>query len=109
MNTLKKIFEYKDAISTIMQDSRDSVPGFQSKGTVGYINSVIDLLLQDIEAKAKTYKKSVLSCLFILNNCHYISKAVKGHSITDAETQDKIDKTIKKQLDNYRQRQLIIT
>ena len=104
MNTLKKIFEYRESLSIVIEESKDMMVSLQAKGTVQYINQVIDSLLQDIEAKAKTYKKPVLSCLFTLNNAHYISKTVKGHSITDAETQEKIDKTIKKQLDAYRTR-----
>jgi exocyst complex component 7 len=61
--------------------------------------------VEDIDTKSKGYKKSALSNLFILNNSHYVLKSLKGTKVVDAIEKGscaEIEKTIKKQLDLYR-------
>lgn len=70
-----------------------------------YINKILDLLLLDLEAKAKNYKKPVLASLFILNNAHYTLKSIKGTVLTavvSPTVMSNIDKMMKKQFDSYR-------
>jgi hypothetical protein len=105
MNAVKKICDYTDSIEIMIESPQARNLGFPSTSVKDYTNKLLDLLLLDIEVKAKNYKKPVLSYLFILNNAHYIYKSVKGtvlSEIVDAQIMEKIDKIIKKQLDNYR-------
>ena len=107
MNIAKKVCEYTEAIQLMLDLSQKLNLGFPASTCQEYINKILDLLLIDIEVKAKNYKKPVLACLFILNNAHYILKSVKGtilNDVVDAKTLDRIDKIIKKQLDTYRSR-----
>lgn len=68
-----------------------------------YSSKLLKGLGEDIDQKSKGYnKKPALSNLFILNNSHYIIKSAKGTKIVDKATLLEIEKTIKKQLDNYR-------
>ena len=65
----------------------------------------MEYLIQDIDMKAKLYKKPVLAALFILNNVHYILKSIKGTGLTgiiELSMIENLEKIIKRQLDNYR-------
>ena len=78
---------------------------FPSTSMKQYINQILEYLIQDIDMKAKLYKKPVLASLFMLNNIHYILKSLKTTGLTSIVEQsiiDNIEKIIKKQLDNYR-------
>jgi trans-aconitate methyltransferase len=105
MNAVKKICEYSESIQFMIESPQSSNLGFPCTTVKEYTNKILDLLLIDIEVKAKSYKKPVLTYLFVLNNAHYIFKHIKGtglNDIVDSQTMEHIDKTIKKQLDHYR-------
>jgi exocyst complex protein 7 len=110
MNTVKKLCEHQDSVQLMIEISANTNVSFPCKTTSDYINEILDLLLFDIEAKSKNYKKPILSCLFILNNTHYVFKSIKSTVLNELirdSLLDKIDKIIKKQLDTYRSRQYL--
>lgn len=105
MNATKKINEYSDALASILETSKSIGIVFPAASIKEFVNKVLELLLFDIDAKAKTYKKPILTSLFILNNSHYVQKSIKLTGLTeliDASVTESIEKTIKKQLDVYR-------
>jgi exocyst complex protein 7 len=66
---------------------------------------VIEALLVDIEIKAKGYKKSVFSSVFLLNNYHYILKSIRASELSDVVEEPvlaQISKLLSKQMDIYK-------
>ncbi|KAJ3262243.1 Exocyst complex component 7 [Boothiomyces macroporosus] len=112
INAIKKICEYNDALKLILESCKESNNSFPATSIPDYINKIISLLLVDLDNKSKTYKKPVLSTIFILNNAHFILKSIKSQPLGDIiekEVAEGIEKTIKKQMDNYRNRSLALT
>ena len=105
MNTLKRIFEYSDSLGTVIEASTSIGIVFPAESVKDFVNKLLNLLLLDIDTKAKTYKKPILTALFNLNNLHYVLKSIKAIGlidIIDAQVLENIEKSIKKQLDAYR-------
>ncbi|KAJ3325189.1 Exocyst complex component 7 [Boothiomyces sp. JEL0866] len=105
INAIKKICEYNDALKLILESCKESNSSFPATSIPDYINKIISLLLVDLDNKSKTYKKPVLSTIFMLNNAHFILKSIKSQPLADIiekEVSEGIEKTIKKQMDNYR-------
>ncbi|KAI8901620.1 Cullin repeat-like-containing domain protein [Globomyces pollinis-pini] len=105
MNAVRRIHDNVDAIKLILDTNKGIYSIFPCKSISDYIHQLIDLLMSDLENKSKSYKKPVLAALFMLNNANYIIKSVKGTPLYDLLDQNvigNIDRTMKKQLENYR-------
>ncbi|RHZ56375.1 hypothetical protein Glove_402g16 [Diversispora epigaea] len=68
-----------------------------------YFGDILESLSQSLDSKAKTYKKSALTSIFLLNNYHYILKSIRSQflSVLDSEIEFKYDKLVKKYNDAY--------
>ncbi|KAH0467033.1 hypothetical protein IEQ34_004271 [Dendrobium chrysotoxum] len=92
MNYLKHACEYKNTLEQVFRDHRRmdrSTSGSfdEERGDGGRRNSnpllrqlvkVTDLLHSNMEGKAKLYKDSALSSIFMMNNGRYIVQKIKG-------------------------------
>jgi hypothetical protein len=102
---IKKIFEYNSAIQSMIEENKTGQLGFPGTSTKDYMNKILELLVEDIESKSKSYKKPILSILFSLNNSHYILKSVKGTLLGDliqSSVIENVESILKKNLDAYR-------
>jgi len=64
---------------------------------------VMESLTIAIDFKAKSYKKTALTCIFLLNNYHYILKSIRTQffSVLDQEIEYKYEKMVKRYNDGY--------
>jgi len=77
VNYLKRLFEYKDTVETLLP--RPTNPRQSSLGE--FIIGVLSYLRNNLESKAKREKKSSLANIFLLNNYHYMLKTIRTSEI----------------------------
>ncbi|XP_061981990.1 exocyst complex component EXO70C1 [Populus nigra] len=97
MNYLKYACEYKDTLEQVFQ-KHQKMEGFaNSNGTVldiknganddgtpktspfsVQLNSIMDLLDENLDMKSKLYRDPALRCIFLMNNGRYILQKIKG-------------------------------
>ncbi|CAG8591414.1 129_t:CDS:10 [Paraglomus occultum] len=68
-----------------------------------YFADCLDALATGLENRAKAYKKSALTYIFLLNNYHYILKSIRTQYVPllDKEMETKFEKAVKKNNDSY--------
>eukprot|EP00842_Homolaphlyctis_polyrhiza_P006063 jgi/Hompol1/6458/HPOL_004987-RA len=102
MNTLKRLLDFSAAMEHMIVSYKGKQGAIPVASFPEFVSKMIESLLTDLELKSKGYKKATLTTLFLLNNYHYILKAIKNcklGEIVSAEVIDAIEKLIKKQLD----------
>ncbi|KAL2915192.1 exocyst complex component exo70 [Polyrhizophydium stewartii] len=105
MNTLKRLLDFAPAMGRMIAESEGKPGAFPVSTFPEFVSKMIESLLTDLDIKSKGYKKPTLTTLFLLNNYHYIHKSIKSCKLAEfaaPEVVDSIEKSIKKQLDVYR-------
>ncbi|KAL0036401.1 hypothetical protein WJX77_006182 [Trebouxia sp. C0004] len=79
LSFLKRLFTYKSALHILFQGE----PGHEADPAVVQhmaetVLQLLDSLHANLLAKGKTYKNKALSALFLMNNMHYLVKAVES-------------------------------
>ncbi|CAG8439218.1 7431_t:CDS:10 [Ambispora leptoticha] len=118
---MKRMTDYQDAVETMLQtlgdgnwNSFEKEPNF-SRDRAGrgalmgnaivrhYFADCLETLSNSLDSKARTYKKAALTCIFLLNNYHYILKTIKAQFVllVDKEVESKYEKLVKKYNDAY--------
>ncbi|KAB5573234.1 hypothetical protein DKX38_000428 [Salix brachista] len=97
MNYLKYACEYKDTLEQVFQKHQkmegcansngpvlDTKNGANDDGTPKtspfsvQLNSIMDLLDENLDMKSKLYRDPALRCIFLMNNGRYILQKIKG-------------------------------
>ncbi|KAH9251308.1 hypothetical protein BASA81_010866 [Batrachochytrium salamandrivorans] len=105
MNTLKRLLDFASGMAHVISSSEGKPGSLPVSSFPDFISKMIDALLTDLEISSRGYKKTTLTTLFLLNNYHYILKGIKSCKLADnvsSNVIDTIEKSIKKQLDVYR-------
>jgi len=130
LHYLKRLYEYRNTVDgmKVPSSSSSSSSSFTSSSSstlsptsspalllaaeyekkITPLTSITLLILsgleQNLENKAKTYKNHPLSCIFLINNYHYISKHVGPRSSLPMGKNfvDKYDSLVKKLRDDYK-------
>ncbi|CAG8625894.1 1779_t:CDS:10, partial [Paraglomus brasilianum] len=85
------------------QDSDTFVYALFNHSSAFYIADCLDALATGLENRAKAYKKSALTYIFLLNNYHYVLKSIRTQYVPllDKEVETKFERAVKKNNDSY--------
>jgi len=107
LNFLKRLYEYKNTVEGMKLSTLPESQGME-KGKISSLTNITLMILtaleQNLEAKAKTYKPAALSCIFLINNYHYIAKQIGAKSKLQVGRglSDKYEQTVKKLREDYK-------
>ncbi|KAG9393209.1 Exocyst complex protein Exo70 [Carpediemonas membranifera] len=70
---LKQLAAYSDVVASILPSNRNATDGLR-----GFVKNVIELLRENLQAKADSTKPAALRALFLLNNHVYVLKKLQA-------------------------------
>ncbi|BDA42170.1 Exocyst complex component EXO70A1 [Coccomyxa sp. Obi] len=112
LSFLKRLFAYEATIDTLFGDAeneaaalaaarrgeaadrrrREGINEATATAVQGAVGHMLRVLLDNLETKARTYKNKALAALFLMNNVHYIVKAVESSEALSCVGQDWIER-----------------
>ncbi|CAG8675218.1 14509_t:CDS:10 [Funneliformis caledonium] len=116
---LKRLTDYQEIVETMLLTLGDGnwnvsekEPNFSRDRTVRgmsanailqhYFADVLESLTITLDFKAKSYKKTALTCIFLLNNYHYVLKSIRTQFFSILEEIGyKYEKMVKRYNDGY--------
>ncbi|CAG8569094.1 9788_t:CDS:10 [Funneliformis mosseae] len=116
---LKRLTDYQETVETMLLTLGDGnwnvsekEPNFSRDRTVRgmsanailqhYFADVLESLTITLDFKAKSYKKTALTCIFLLNNYHYVLKSIRTQFFSILEEIGyKYEKMVKRYNDGY--------
>ncbi|PKC67670.1 Exo70 exocyst complex subunit [Rhizophagus irregularis] len=117
---LKRLTDYQETVETMLLtlgdgnwNSSEKDANFSrdktGRGVSGnvviqhYFADVLESLSNTLDSRSKSYKKTALTCIFLLNNYHHILKSVRSqfYSVLDPDIERKYEKMVKKYNDGY--------
>eukprot|EP00698_Gefionella_okellyi_P016963 TRINITY_DN4906_c0_g1_i2.p1 TRINITY_DN4906_c0_g1~~TRINITY_DN4906_c0_g1_i2.p1 ORF type:complete len:599 (-),score=161.07 TRINITY_DN4906_c0_g1_i2:1079-2875(-) len=106
MQRLTRLLEYKEAVERLLPRVDSTAEARTALGV--YIVNVLRALEGNLEMKAKQYgaKQAMATCVFLLNNYHYILKSVRDRDmLNDVGTTvvNYYERLVSKQMANYSQ------
>ncbi|XP_012568456.1 exocyst complex component EXO70B1-like [Cicer arietinum] len=109
MNYLRLICDYRKTLEQVFEDhdnhvDDDRVPS--SSSLLVQMDRIMKVLDTNLEAKAKVFNDSALSCVFLMNSSSYILQKIKNSELGDILADDTIQKHQAKFRHNYEQYQM---
>ncbi|EIE20659.1 Exo70 exocyst complex subunit [Coccomyxa subellipsoidea C-169] len=112
LSFLKRLFAYEATLDTLFGNAANEAAALsaarrgealerrRSEGmdegvmtaVQGAVGHMLRVLLDNLETKARTYKNKALAALFLMNNVHYIVKAVESSEALSCVGQDWIER-----------------
>ncbi|KAK9901547.1 hypothetical protein WJX75_001553 [Coccomyxa subellipsoidea] len=112
LSFLKRLFAYEATVDTLFGDAANEAAALSAArrgealerrlnggideatatAVQGAVGHMLRVLLDNLETKARTYKNKALAALFLMNNVHYIVKAVESNEALSCVGQDWIER-----------------
>ncbi|ORX90514.1 Exo70 exocyst complex subunit [Basidiobolus meristosporus CBS 931.73] len=106
LNHCKRLLDYQETVVSLLTNGLVQDALADQAVVRKYFANVLDVVIANINEKAKGYKKPYLGTVFLMNNYHYLLKVIRStklESILGSEMVSKYEKLNKKQQDAYQE------
>ncbi|KAK9728391.1 exocyst complex component exo70 [Basidiobolus ranarum] len=104
LNHCKRLLDYQETVESLLTNGGVQEASASQATVRKYFANVLDVVIANINEKAKGYKKPYLGTVFLMNNYHYLLKVMRStklEMILGSELVSKYEKLNKKQQDAY--------